>query len=156
MPKNRDRRVLLLVFGVLFVVLFMVGMTHQQKPLALVAPPPTLSADEKAQIGLGAGGHEGKTTATPILPPTLSADEKAVVPEPEPGSQWSYSGGEDKMGRKRSFARVTSTNTLSFDFPYQGSQNGTLTIRKSQSGTNVRIPGQAEQHSGVKPNRIPG
>jgi hypothetical protein len=44
------------------------------------------------------------------------------------------------MGRKRSFASVTSTNTLSFDFPYQGIQHGTLVIRKAaESGTNVIV-----------------
>jgi hypothetical protein len=35
------------------------------------------------------------------------------------------------MGRKQSFAQVTSTNTVSFGFPYQGSQHATLTIRKT-------------------------
>ena len=80
------------------------------------------------------------SSSTPSSPSAPTVPEyTAPKPEPEPGSQWSYSGGEDTMGRKRSFARVTSTNTLSFDFPYQGSQNGTLTIRKSQSGTNVIV-----------------
>jgi hypothetical protein len=42
------------------------------------------------------------------------------------------------MGRKRSFAHVTSTNALNFDFPYQGNQHGTLTIRKTARwGTEV-------------------
>jgi hypothetical protein len=44
------------------------------------------------------------------------------------------------MGRKQSFANVSSTNTLNFGFPYQGRQWGILTVRKSsQKGTNVLI-----------------
>lgn len=42
------------------------------------------------------------------------------------------------MGRKSSYANVTSKNTLSFGFPYQGDQHGVLTIRKtSRWGTEV-------------------
>jgi hypothetical protein len=50
------------------------------------------------------------------------------------------------MGRKQSFAVVTSSSTLNFSFPYQGNQHGTLIIRKSaQWGTDVVLriePGQ--------------
>lgn len=42
------------------------------------------------------------------------------------------------MGRTRSFARVTSIDTLLFGFPYQGAQHGILTIRKApQWGLNI-------------------
>lgn len=44
------------------------------------------------------------------------------------------------MGREQFLAAVASTNTLSFIFRYQGSQHGTLTIRKAaQWGTNVMV-----------------
>jgi hypothetical protein len=64
------------------------------------------------------------------------------TPQPnlEPGPQWSYTTDVDTMGRRQSFANITSTNTLFFDFPYQGSQHGTLVVRKSTHwGTNVMV-----------------
>ena len=68
---------------------------------------------------------------------STNATQQAI---PEPGSQWDYSSDEDAMGRKRMFARITSTNTLRFGSPYDGSQHGMLTIRRtSQSGTNVIV-----------------
>lgn len=86
---------------------------------------------------LGSGDNTtNTTTTTPSTLSTLSKQDGSQ--ETKPGSQWRYSDDEDSMGRKRSFASVTSTNTLSFDFPYQGSQHGTLTVRKSAHwGTNV-------------------
>lgn len=58
----------------------------------------------------------------------------------KPSSQWTYSTDEDSMGRKRSFAIVTSTNMLDFKFPYRGSQHGTLMFRRSaESGLNVLL-----------------
>jgi hypothetical protein len=79
------------------------------------------------------------TYSTPSIRPAPSKPESSTPQsKPEPGSQWRYSSDEDQMGRKRSFARVDSSNTLDFGFPYQGSQLGTLTIRKTiTSGTNV-------------------
>ena len=75
--------------------------------------------------------HSGSYVSTPVVP---------VVVKPEPGAQWSYFSNDDKMGRKKSFAQVTSNNTLSFDFPYRGPQNGTLTIRRSgQWGTEATV-----------------
>jgi len=82
------------------------------------------------------------TTTTKKRPGESSSAPAPSVPEahPEPTSPWVYTSDEDTMGRKRSFAEVVSTNTLDFGFPYQGSQHGTLTIRKSaRSGTEVMI-----------------
>lgn len=44
--------------------------------------------------------------------------------------KWSYRVNEDPMtSRKSRFASIESENTVDFDFPYQGSQRGTLTLR---------------------------
>ncbi len=51
------------------------------------------------------------------------------IAEPEPN--WTYSTNEDSMGRTVSFADVTSSNTLDFDFPYQGAQHGRLVVRET-------------------------
>ena len=45
-------------------------------------------------------------------------------------SQWTYYDRKDEMGRGvAKYAEVTSTNELSFHFPYSGEQHATLTIR---------------------------
>ncbi len=93
-------------------------------------------------IAVFSSGSSDKSTTTSSSSPLTSSAPATSIPEtkPEPGSQWSYSTDEDQMGRKRSFAHVTSTNTLSFDFPYNGSQHGTLTIRKSaRYGTEAMV-----------------
>lgn len=85
--------------------------------------------------------------ASPSAPSSgVSSDIRTTAPTPEPGSQWTYRTDQDGMGRQRSFASVTSDNTLSFAFPYQGSQNATLTIRRvSQLGTDVMVQIQRGQ-----------
>lgn len=46
------------------------------------------------------------------------------------GSQWVYQESPDKMGRGTiKTATVSSVNEVQFDFPYQGSQRGTLQVR---------------------------
>jgi hypothetical protein len=71
---------------------------------------------------------------------TVSKTPAPAVATPEPGSQWSYTKEVDGMGREEFFARVESANALSFGFPYQGSQHGTLVIRRSGHwGTNVAV-----------------
>lgn len=84
-------------------------------------------------ISVFSSGSGDKPTGSSSSSPSAASVPATPIPEtkPEPGSQWSYSTDEDQMGRKRSFAHVSSTNMLNFDFPYQGSQNGTLTIRKT-------------------------
>jgi hypothetical protein len=45
-------------------------------------------------------------------------------------SNWAYDEYPDKMGRGTvRTASTTSTNTVSFDFPYSGEQHATLTLR---------------------------
>jgi DNA-directed RNA polymerase subunit RPC12/RpoP len=47
-----------------------------------------------------------------------------------PGAQWSYSQHSDDMGKGTIYsASVSSKNTVEFDFPYQGTQQGTLSFR---------------------------
>ena len=58
-------------------------------------------------------------TPTPAGQPTVTT-----------GQQWNYSVSEQKMtGGSRMTASVESTNTVDFDFPYSGPQNGRLTLR---------------------------
>ena len=59
------------------------------------------------------------------------ADLQAEAEEAKRGQQWSYSTFSDSMsGKQGSSARVTSTNSFEFDFPYQGRQHATLTVRR--------------------------
>jgi len=65
--------------------------------------------------------------SSPKSTPSKPAKPK---PPPEPGSQWTYRQSNDEMsGKKLQRATVESTNTVSFDFPYQGIQHGRLMLR---------------------------
>lgn len=47
------------------------------------------------------------------------------------GQQWRYDRSDEGMSGKAVItAQVTSTNTINLDFPYSGSQHGTLTLRR--------------------------
>lgn len=54
-------------------------------------------------------------------------------------NKWTYRATEDPMsGRTSRFASIQSENTVSFDFPYEGPQFGTLMVRDHPSyGRNV-------------------
>lgn len=68
----------------------------------------------------------------------LSETSKAIDPAPE--GNWTYSQSVDEMGRKRRFANKSSTNTFELDFPYQGIQRGTMTLRLiNNSGLSIMI-----------------
>lgn len=57
----------------------------------------------------------------------------APVADPSIGKQWNYSSDQDKMtGNSVYGAGVSSTNTVSFDFPYAGAQHGSLDLRSSK------------------------
>lgn len=61
----------------------------------------------------------------------LIDDLKVEVAEADRGKQWNYGESEDSMSSKTTYAAtVTSTNTLELDFPYQGKQHATLTLRR--------------------------
>lgn len=48
-----------------------------------------------------------------------------------PSSSWDYSQFEDEMGRGKVYtATIESRNTISLDFPYNGAQHGSLTLRE--------------------------
>jgi hypothetical protein len=50
-----------------------------------------------------------------------------------PGAGWTYSDNKDEMrGTNEKTASVDSSNTLDFDFPYNGGSRGTLTLRQRQ------------------------
>jgi hypothetical protein len=62
--------------------------------------------------------------------PAAAAPTSVEQPVAATGQQWSYNVSEEKMtGGKRRIASVESKNTVDFDFPYNGSQNGHLTLR---------------------------
>lgn len=65
------------------------------------------------------------------LPPVASSPTIADTPPVMlPGQQWSYSHDKDQMtGRTTDFAIVRSSNTVRFQFPYAGTQHGSLTLR---------------------------
>lgn len=68
--------------------------------------------------------------AQPPMAPAAAAPTPVEQPVPATGQQWSYEVSEEKMtGGKRTIASVESINTVEFDFPYSGPQNGCLTLR---------------------------
>lgn len=67
-----------------------------------------------------------RTAAGALDAPTPSAEP------PRPGLQWNYLQSADQMSNAVTYqATVTSTNSVDFDFPYQGAQHATLTLRSS-------------------------
>jgi len=72
-------------------------------------------------------------SASPPATPASSVSgpsQPAAPSAPIPGSQWVYDQQTDPMkGGETLFAMVQSTNTVNFDFPYQGAQHATLTLR---------------------------
>ena len=83
----------------------------------------------------------GKSSRSTISPTQKLATASTSVPTVQtlPGSQWSYSQEEDEMSKGTVyFAKVSSINTVNFDFPYAGEQHATLTLRySSRHGKNV-------------------
>lgn len=72
----------------------------------------------------------GKATSSPAAAaPAAGTSPKAEEP-PKPGAQWRYSSSNDEMtGKPARQASVLSTNSVTFDFPYQGAQHGQLSLR---------------------------
>lgn len=59
-----------------------------------------------------------------------TSDQVVTIPEPVPGSQWTYHRSSDDMGKGFVYTAFTSsTNTVEFDFPYSGAQHATLSLR---------------------------
>lgn len=63
-----------------------------------------------------------------------AAEASAKAEAQRLSDKWNYSVNEDPMtSRKSRYARIQSENTVNFDFPYQGSQKGTLVLRDHPS-----------------------
>lgn len=57
----------------------------------------------------------------------VAAEKQAIEASAAP---WSYSQNDDPMSKgKTYYASITSSNSVQFDFPYEGVQRGTLTLR---------------------------
>jgi hypothetical protein len=85
-------------------------------------------AKEKEKKETERTGEEANLNSPVVIP----------TPVPELGEQWTYAVKEDSMGRKSRLAQVKSSNSVEFDFPYQGVQNAALILRKHpQYGTEV-------------------
>lgn len=79
-----------------------------------------------------AKGSPEALEAEAALPSIKAAAEKErlAAEEAKTFGAWQYRSTDDPMTSKTSyFATLQSENTLSFDFPYQGEQYGTLTMR---------------------------
>lgn len=79
------------------------------------------------------------TSQTPPAPPRYKTASDSPIPFNE--NRWRYSSSEDPMSSKKSyFARIDSSNTLNFSFPYSGGQNATLMLRTHpQHGKDVIV-----------------
>jgi len=77
--------------------------------------------------------ERSKSSSQTESPQPSAKPVRSVPVKPEPtnqGTQWGYAKAEDKMtGGTTYHAIVLSTNTVDFDFPYQGSQNARLHLR---------------------------
>ncbi len=94
--------------------------------LSILAPVGRLKNQEDAK--------SSELAPAKTAPTSKSPDQSQATPAqkaPEPVSPWNYQREEDGMGRGDVLtAYVTSTNTVSLDFPYQGEQHATLMLRK--------------------------
>jgi hypothetical protein len=72
------------------------------------------------------------------LPAPEAVAPEAVAPTPSnefdesgrSGSLWSYHQSDDEMGNGTTYlARISSSNTVNFDFPYSGDQHAELQLR---------------------------
>ena len=87
-------------------------------------------------IGLILGPSEKSSAPAESKQATAPAPVQRPVetpPAPQPANNannWKYLESDDQMGRGRiKQAQTVSTNTLSFNFPYQGAQHGMLYLR---------------------------
>ena len=65
-----------------------------------------------------------------ILPSSSTLEPVSVSSSNAPVTQWLYHQSADPMGKGTIYlARVSSSNTVNFDFPYSGAQHATLTLR---------------------------
>jgi hypothetical protein len=76
-------------------------------------------------------GSASRSSSEPSTSTSFSQPEsQQSVATPYAGLKWSYGRREDPMAKGTIYeASVKSSNTANFDFPYQGEQRATLTIR---------------------------
>jgi hypothetical protein len=111
----------ILGFGVVAVVAFVLGRITAHPPPAVPETSTPPEANVVVQPPVSEQEVKSVTGLTPVLP----------TPPPPPASNWSYRSQEDQMGKGvAAFATVRSSNTLTFDFPYNDPQHATLMIRK--------------------------
>lgn len=86
-------------------------------------------------MAYGSGEETAKTeTAQEVI---ASAEQESEI---ENRPNWTYSEDEDKMeGTKQFFANCTSTNTVDFEFPYDGGSTLDIHIRNLRSENEALI-----------------
>ncbi|WP_424145540.1 hypothetical protein [Stenotrophomonas rhizophila] len=117
------------------------GDQSAPKPTAIEKSAPELLAAAKDQARPTSERLANLTLIQKNHPSSAQAEEAdALRPKLEAqlhaelnpvGLQWSYSTYQDDMsGKTVRTAKVTSTNSFNFDFPYSGRQKAELTIRR--------------------------
>jgi hypothetical protein len=163
--QGKSNRKLLWILGGALVVIFLVSRSCQPEGSTTTATPAVATAttgtaqtkDQRltqwlgtardasapasrrlnyAQSVLREGAGTAQANAAKALIPEL---QKAAIAEEGSRSDWSYSTEKDALsGKTTYYANVLSSNTIEFGFPYQGAQNGQLSIRRHpQYGRNV-------------------
>lgn len=90
-----------------------------------------------AAVALASCSSNEKSSTTKDSTATKS-DSTAKETVTTPATPWQYETDTDKMTSKvRSFAMVTATNKLEFDFPYKGGSTGVITIRTNDKENEV-------------------
>jgi DNA-directed RNA polymerase subunit RPC12/RpoP len=76
------------------------------------------------------GSRSGTSSAPPSTNSASSGQTVSIPAPPRSGSQWYYHHSDDPMGKGVNYqARVLSSNTVNFDFPYSGTQHARLALR---------------------------
>lgn len=111
------------------------------------------------QSGCGTNQTDGQEAAKEAPPPEVAQQQPAPLEEQKIElDNWSYDSSTDELrGRKIHTATVTSENSASFSFPYQGQNYLRIQVRKHPEwGTDVILimdKGQILCHSYSEPCR---
>ena len=75
-----------------------------------------------------------------FLDTTAVAVDTMTIPSPSINNEWEYDTNEDKMTSTiTKYATITSNESLSLDFPYDGLNMGYLKLRKKNGVLNILI-----------------
>lgn len=81
------------------------------------------------------------STTSPTTPSMLVSDQAQAISQPRTPSEpyWDYTTEPDKMtGKRATYATLRSSNSLDFDFPYQGQNYGQISVQsRPRQGTDV-------------------